>query len=461
MSFGISTFSSLFFLNRLIEQNNEEKARIFTDEIVENIQETLAESTAVSKSVNNSFVRELIADRDRFTDEQMSDILGTYLNDVTEQFGYDTAFIVTEYNRAYYTEWGLIKCLDSSNPDDDWYDNFAATGMKSELNIDNDQANGNRTTVYVNIRMEDENGSLIGICGVGHVLNSVNEMIDTLESVNELAIRLVSEDGIVQVAGDDSLCGQQASDITQIIINESKNNGGYYFEKSGTGGYRVAKFLNEYRWYLYVEHSSSNSEMTKILIQDLMACLIALTIMVGIISIAMKTQESETLSFKAESETDKMTGLLNRRAFDNELDEVRKSNRIKDFSLCVIDINGLKQVNDSIGHEAGDELIKGGAECISNVFAEHGKIYRIGGDEFALTTTEPVDSIEDSIQRLKNEVARWHGEMTKSLSLAIGFVRGKDHEELSVDELFKLADKEMYRDKEEYYKDKRHERRQR
>ncbi len=461
ISFGISTFSSLIFLNKLIEQNSEERAQIFTDKIVESIQETLAESSAVSKSLNNTLVRELICNHEDYSEEDLSDRIGTYLYDITRQFDYDTAFIIADYNRTYYTEWGRMKYLDPDNDDDDWYDNFLETGEAFELNIDNDQANDNRTTVYINIRMEDENGELIGACGVGHVLNSLNEKIDNLEITHDLSILLVSKDGEIQAAGDDSLCTQTASDIARSVMAESDNHGGYYFERYGTSGYRVAKHLDEYRWYLFVEHDDNNDEMSQVLLQDLLACLVSLAIMVIIISIAMNLQEKTSLSFKLDSETDKMTGLLNRRAFDDMLNTVRKADSIKNYSVCAIDVNGLKMVNDSIGHEAGDELIIGAAACITKAFGGRSSAFRIGGDEFALIISEPVDNIESVRQRLKDEMAKWHGEYTDSLSVAIGIVRGCDHEEMSVDELLKLADKEMYRDKEEYYKDKRHERRQR
>lgn len=460
ISFGISTFSSLIFLNRLIVQNNEERAQIFTDKIVESIQETFAESVAVSKSINNVAVREWIANHADYSEQELSDKIGAYLYDVARQFSYDTAFIVSDYDRVYYTEWGKIKYLDPMNADDDWYDNFLATGEKMELHVDNDQANDNRITVYVNIRMEDENGKLIGVCGVGHVLNSLNEKIDDLEKMHNLSIQLVSEEGIIQVAGDDTLCTQNANEITQSVMNDAKKSNGYRFEKFGTSGYRVSYFMNDYRWYLCLEHPDTDTETSRVLMQELIACLASLVIMVTIISIAMKAQEKTSLSFKTDSETDKMTGLLNRRAFDDALVEIRKAPGIKDYSVAIIDINGLKNANDNIGHAAGDEMIIGTAECIKMAFDNHFLAYRIGGDEFALIFREPVENAADSKQRLKEELAKWQGKHVSRLSASIGIVRGCDHEELNIDELIKYADKEMYRDKEEYYKDKRSERRQ-
>ncbi|MBR5705734.1 MAG: diguanylate cyclase, partial [Deltaproteobacteria bacterium] len=56
----------------------------------------------------------------------------------------------------------------------------------------------------------------------------------------------------------------------------------------------------------------------------------------------------------------------------------------EDLAVFSIDVNGLKTVNDSLGHDAGDELIRGAADCISAAFGQTGKCYRTGGDEFVV-----------------------------------------------------------------------------
>lgn len=63
--------------------------------------------------------------------------------------------------------------------------------------------------------------------------------------------------------------------------------------------------------------------------------------MVIFISVAMKYQEKETMLFKADSETDAMTGLYNRRAFYVMLDEINKHGTVRDISIVVVDVNGL------------------------------------------------------------------------------------------------------------------------
>lgn len=122
-----------------------------------------------------------------------------------------------------------------------------------------------------------------------------------------------------------------------------------------------------------------------------------------------------------------------------------------DFVVFLIDINGLKCVNDSIGHEAGDELICGAADCIRKTVGKKGQTFRIGGDEFVVFASMTKKQIETSLPDLKKKTSQWSGEKVKSLSLSTGYAIAKEHKELSVAELVKEADKAMYKQKKEYY----------
>ena len=89
--------------------------------------------------------------------------------------------------------------------------------------------------------------------------------------------------------------------------------------------------------------------------------------------------------------TDELTRLYNRRCFEEDLISIRNNGMEDDFVIYSVDVNGLKSVNDNIGHAAGDELIKGAADCMSIVVAGNGRVYRTGGDEYFIIahTTEP------------------------------------------------------------------------
>lgn len=117
-------------------------------------------------------------------------------------FDYDTAFIAPVSNHHYYSEHGHSKTINYDNPDDDWYENFLKSGKTYELNVDNDQANNNRTTIYINCRMENEKGDYIGACGVGLTMNDMAKEIRRFETYKGYNVMLVSKDGRIQVSSE-------------------------------------------------------------------------------------------------------------------------------------------------------------------------------------------------------------------------------------------------------------------
>ena len=156
--------------------------------------------------------------------------------------------------------------------------------------------------------------------------------------------------------------------------------------------------------------------------------------------------------------TDELTGLNNRRCYEEDLTEYKNKGLDDDFVLFSIDVNGLKLVNDTKGHAAGDELIKGAAECIALSFNETGKVYRVGGDEFMVIahSGEP----EAMRQKIKDMSEKWHGVYIDRMAMSVGFATHRDNPKASIDDLEYLADKDMYTEKERYYKENSIERRQ-
>ena len=120
-----------------------------------------------------------------------------------------------------------------------------------------------------------------------------------------------------------------------------------------------------------------------------------------------------------------------------------------------MDINGLKGVNDALGHEAGDELICGAAQCITQAVGERGKIFRIGGDEFVVLGHMSQTQAQQILAELHRIVAAWSGRKAKTLSVSAGCALARDHPEFSVERLTKEADLAMYARKQEYYRERK------
>ena len=150
-------------------------------------------------------------------------------------------------------------------------------------------------------------------------------------------------------------------------------------------------------------------------------------------------------------ETDALTGLLSRYSYMTTLDAYRQAGTLPDgLAVFSIDINGLKFVNDTMGHPAGDQVIRYAAECISEVFGQYGKCFRIGGDEFIAILNvdkEKIAGIDSDLDKAEKS--------KRGLSLSYGYAIAEEHPGLSIEELVNIADKMMYADKGVHYQSMR------
>lgn len=94
----------------------------------------------------------------------------------------------------------------------------------------------------------------------------------------------------------------------------------------------------------------------------------------------------KALRYEKDSLTDSLTGACNRRAFDNDLSRVLQSDNSSDeaHALFIIDLDHFKSINDRFGHDAGDATLKGIVSKLATSARQHDKVYRIGGEEFAM-----------------------------------------------------------------------------
>lgn len=147
---------------------------------------------------------------------------------------------------------------------------------------------------------------------------------------------------------------------------------------------------------------------------------------------------------------DGLTKVFNRHACEEDAKRYKDAPIDEAMIVYSIDINGLKQVNDNMGQEAGNELVLGAAHCISNAFAGNGKIYRYGGDEFMVLALHNGDGSFYK-NKIQSEVSRWKGEKVHELALSVGFAERRNFPTSDIAELKSIADNMMRLDKSNYY----------
>ncbi|MCK5152715.1 MAG: sensor domain-containing diguanylate cyclase [Spirochaetales bacterium] len=146
---------------------------------------------------------------------------------------------------------------------------------------------------------------------------------------------------------------------------------------------------------------------------------------------------------------DELTGVYNRRVGMEFLkQELKKMRRGKTYlSICYIDINDLKIVNDNFGHDAGDNLILAIVEDIKSAMRESDILSRIGGDEFLLIFPDcklsEVKLIWRRVQKSMEERNK-NPDIKYNISASYGFAETDSENILFIDELIQIADKRMY-----------------
>lgn len=162
--------------------------------------------------------------------------------------------------------------------------------------------------------------------------------------------------------------------------------------------------------------------------------------------------ESDLSRKKMLLETDSLTGLHSRYAYTETLNDLNWCATLPDdLVVFAVDINGLKAANDNLGHEAGDELIRGAADCIAATLGKYGKCFRTGGDEFiAILNIDPADA-KSVRNQLNDAAAQWSGCRVKTLSMSVGYAAAAEHPHLAMEKIIHMADQMMYEDKSVYY----------
>jgi diguanylate cyclase len=167
----------------------------------------------------------------------------------------------------------------------------------------------------------------------------------------------------------------------------------------------------------------------------------------------MEHLRNELTEVRETANTDKLTGLLNRWAFDKALDELIKTATPEKACLAILDIDHFKRVNDSFGHLVGDKVIKHIASILKKHAAKHHKVARYGGEELAIimpgtTLTEAFDFIEQIRHILDASRLTYKGNTETIGKVTVSAGIASFHETDSAYSIILRADKALYRAKE-------------
>lgn len=169
----------------------------------------------------------------------------------------------------------------------------------------------------------------------------------------------------------------------------------------------------------------------------------------------LEQEIQERLKVEAEVErlaiTDALTGLLNRRGFSLLATQQFKIAQRTRTSCCLLfaDLDGLKTINDELGHAAGDQMIKDAAQILRGTFRQTDILARLGGDEFVVFSPDCDRETETFQTRLQLNIDTYNQMQTRPSPISISFalVECPSHASMALEDLIQQADHLMYEQK--------------
>ena len=259
--------------------------------------------------------------------------------------------------------------------------------------------------------------------------NQISNVVADMPVYKGMEIYVVnSKTKVIEGATDQSKVG-----------NKVKNNKKYQYITKKHGDYIVAVSMSDSMF--------SQSNLVAILIVGIYLTLASCLLVLMLSQVLKEKYEKEKYIYT--SNTDELTKCLNRHAYEAD---IQKLDLNSEWVYISLDLNGLKQTNDKMGHSAGDELICAASSCMKFAFASYGKIYRIGGDEFVVLLNQSVSDLQHILKVFDSTISNWHGKYSNSMSVSYGIVQSSEQEFDSILSVSKLADERMYKNKSNYYK---------
>ena len=380
------------------------------DNIYSEIQADLMRPIFISSLMaNDTFLKDWALDG-----EQDVEKILRYLQEIREQYGFFSTFFVSEKTGFYYHFKGIQKKLSLEDDHDVWYYDFKSLNKPYDLVVDTNEAEENSLTIFINHRLNDYQGKLLGVTGVGLNMEMVATLLKSYRQRYGRDIYLVDRNGLIKVHKDQSLVDkvniadqEGLGKLTSQVLDLRPRDEPLDFWRNGRHILLASRYIPEFEWFLFVEQdeTAAISEIRKSFYKNL---LFDLAIILTVLAIAAYTVNRYQGRLEEMATTDKLTGACNRREFDRlfETAVYLHKRQGSPFSVILLDVDDFKAINDQFGHMAGDYVLKEIATLAGEHVRQNDLVVRWGGDEFVLLIHNKLDHAWQVAERLRTQINR-------------------------------------------------------
>jgi len=374
-------------LNNTQEHLEKASLPLSTDNIYSEIQTHLIEPNLVaSMMAQDTFLKDWI-----INEEENEEKIRAYLESIKNKYKMSTVFLASQKTKNYYLSRGLIEDMKERNPRNEWYYKFRDSIASHEINIDFNEYVDNSMVMFINHKIFDENFHILGATGIGLKISYIDEMLKRFRQEYKFEVYFVDDNGEVVLfeRGVNKL--KNLSENSKLYENQSsllskKNQTLKYSDESGDDYLVHSKYIPELNLYLLVQAKVSDftSNVVKTFYMNLF---LSLGVTFLIIFIIARMIYHHNVKLEALANSDELTGLPNRRVFDEKLHHLLLLNEREHIKASVLffDLDDFKKINDNFGHDMGDKVLIKIAQITRESIRESDLYARWGGEEFILT----------------------------------------------------------------------------
>ncbi len=443
---AIVCFSFITY-SKIIKDDVLNISKLTSTNIYSEINNELTKPIFVSLTMaNDSFVKQWLAQEGT---AQNQDIIA-YLEGIRNKYNYHSVFLISAKSLDYYHYNGLFKTINPQDEHDQWYYNFINQDKLYALDVDQDEVDHQRLTIFINCKILDAQGNLMGVAGVGIEMTYVQELLKKFENDYHLEAFLVDQNGLVQAhTNPDLIENENINDLALYTEMGSslydKTNTLNFFKNANLYNqqYIISHYIDELNWYLIIRKDTSAlaQSFNKQLYYDLF---IVVLVLASVLLIVQKILKKHNTLMKKIALLDNLGILSNRKDFDQNLKSIFAQNNDQPWSVFLMDLDHFKDVNDTHGHLQGDEILKH-VMTLCKKFLNNHLITRWGGDEFSgIIYLDGVQATE-KLEALRTQIANDPLLLEFNVTVSIGVTQAIDID--TEDSIIRRADNALYQSK--------------
>ncbi|MBJ7221259.1 GGDEF domain-containing protein [Brenneria sp. L3-3C-1] len=408
-AFLVISWTSYGVAKRSLEAEIKENTLPLTsDNVYSEIQQDLLKPIFISSLMaHDTFVRDWV-----LNNEHDSQAMIRYLKEIDRRFNTLFSFFASDKTKRFYDPLRIQRIISEQSAEDQWY--FQAKDLSDEtpyfVDIRVDPEDRTHMDIFINHKVMDYEGNFIGVTGIGIPVERVKHLIEKYEQRYNRTIYFVDKTGNVTLHGktyDRQLRIQQQPGLSAFATSILTVPGGAYeYDSQGKRIFLNTRLIPEFGWYLMIEQSNHPHErqLFTMLIKNLGVSIVVSTLFLLLLWLTIGGYQRR---LEQMATTDKLTGIMNRQAFDYFFIRWRtkQSAQHNPLSVLLIDIDNFKLVNDRYGHGVGDLVLQKIATLLQQATRHSDQVCRWGGEEFVVLLDNcNLDNARQRAETLRHDI---------------------------------------------------------